>query len=65
MQQTRRHAKVGGLALGAVALLVAGFFMGVNSPVGASPGGITPGYAQVDPRAAPSRLATVVLVRVV
>jgi kynurenine formamidase len=58
MQQTRRHAKVGGLALGAVALLVAGFLLGTNSAVGASAadqaraasGDITPGYAQVDPR---------------
>jgi len=59
MQQHRRHAKVGALALSAVALgLVAGFVLGLNSAVGASPGGqtraapggIPHGYAQVDPR---------------
>jgi kynurenine formamidase len=57
MWQTRRHAKVGGLAIIAVALgLVAGFTLGVNSSVGAAgqaraaAGGIAPGYAQVDPR---------------
>jgi kynurenine formamidase len=57
MWQTRRHAKVGGLAVIAVALgLVAGFTLGVNSSVGAAgqaraaAGGIAPGYAQVDPR---------------
>jgi len=58
MQQTRRHAKVGGLALGVLGMVI-GFVLGVNSAVGASPadqaraaaaGGITPGYAQVDPR---------------
>ena len=57
MQQTRRHVKLGGFALSAVAL-VAGFVLGMNSVVGASPAdqaraassGITPGYAQVDPR---------------
>ena len=57
MWQTRRHAKVGGLAIIAVALgLVAGFTLGVNSSVGAAgqaraaAGGIAPDYAQVDPR---------------
>jgi kynurenine formamidase len=58
MQQARRHAKVGWLALSVVAL-VAGFVLGMNSAVGASPAadqaraassGITAGYAQVDPR---------------
>ena len=59
MQQTRWHAKVGLLAVSAVAVgLVAGFVVGLNSTVGASAGArtraaagsIPHGYARVDPR---------------
>jgi kynurenine formamidase len=58
MQPTRRHTKVVGLALSVLGMVI-GFVLGVNSAVGASPaeqartavpGGITAGYAQVDPR---------------
>ncbi len=69
MQQTRRHAKMGALALSAAALgLVAGLVLGLNSAVvavaggqtRAAPGGVPRGYAQVDPRS-PARSLQVFL----
>src|SRR5258708_25112452 len=59
MWKAWRHAKVGGLALSGSALgLVAGVVLGMNTAVGAmaggqarvAQGGISGGYAQVDPR---------------
>jgi hypothetical protein len=59
MKKPGRHVKAAAFAASAVALgLMAGFVVGLNSPVGASAGhqahaalgGIPRGYAQVDPR---------------
>src|SRR5260370_40550541 len=69
MQKSRRHAKVGALALSAGVLgLVAGLALGMTTAVGAiaggqaraAHGGVPRGYAQVDPRS-PARSQQVFL----